>query len=121
MLEALGFCGNDCSAGCDSGSIRSRRPPDFDEVRSLDDEDFAMIETAAKDGDVHDGHASLLRPPVRCDAPPSPGSSPRRCEACGMSFSAAAFEAHRSHCAKVSARRDEVLILKAMQRHRVDG
>ena len=50
MLEALGFCGNDCSAGCDSGSIRSRRPPEFDEVRSLDDEDFAMIETAAKDG-----------------------------------------------------------------------
>ena len=119
MFDALGaFCGTDCSAGCDTGSIRNRRPTEFGE-ESEEELSYALFECADNDGDVADAHAALTRP-FRA-APPSPGSAPRRCEACGMSFSAAAFEAHASHCAKApSPSRDDVLILRAARRARVD-
>ena len=92
MFDALGaFCGTDCSAGCDTGSIRNRRPTEFGE-ESEEELSYALFECADNDGDVADAHAALARP-FRA-APPSPGSAPRRCEACGMSFSAAAFMGH---------------------------
>ena len=118
MFDALGaFCGTDCSAGCDTGSIRNRRPTEFGE-ESEEELSYALFECADNDGDVADAHAALARP---FREPPSPGSAPRRCEACGMSFSAAAFEAHAAHCAKApSPSRDDVLILRAARRARVD-
>ena len=62
MFDALGaFCGTDCSAGCDTGSIRNRRPTEFGE-ESEEELSYALFECADNDGDVADAHAALARP-----------------------------------------------------------
>ena len=91
------LCGGACNAGSDVAALRPGAPPGDVEDPPFD---CGAFDDAYEDGD---GLSSLARPLAVPAPPQSERSTPRRCDACDMSFSAAAFDLHRLSCAKLAA------------------